>query len=880
MSKRANVAVLVAGVLVVGVAGAQQGRWTRADYELADARTVEKSGLQDLSAKIFLVSDNQRHELLGSGVEIFRTAIADRKAKVAIRPPQLDLFGQDLLVEALAMTDGFVLHLGDACDISNTGEFGSFAWDMRVAPLGWIMAPGNHDGYFFGNSSRTIPKLIQEWNDAAETYTYDGATIDSRAMQKDRYVSYYLAALILQDAVWSAPLARTLGPGVERRYSEWRNAGGGSGAATAPRTFAQYWQQLLGLQDDIYQSAGSVAGQAYHSFELPPDLAPRGRPHLRRVAWHIDKDRVWRSFILQELEISAAPAANSGNAGAVSILVLDTGHYQIQPSLDHGLVSLGPATLSKGYFDFQVAGEVGAVFDTQEAAARQFMQSMEQEGRIWMLASHHPYKDLARRTKPRFDGMREAGAVPVTLSAHTHTGEVIWNEDGKREGSWLEINVGSLLDTPVEFRDLQVHRLGDRIAITSHRWPLEDLLREKGLIADGVEGYRPVSSDPDYYLAYKSGILGDSKEADFRVKRILLAAYLRMLRLFEADDPDQRATRWPTGPDGVQLRSHAEVTDAAGKLLAGAGVEQAGELTQFLYQLREFDRTRRFTDAAGERMRVYRLSQAIWAGRDEYTTWPAWTPGMDPDISFFVLPASPAVTERMGPNMNVLKAASIAASAVAAAALSSGGVADPAADPAVAYTMVRHPVSGALLPRISLDHRPEVEQKVNGTLESLAAELMCEDAPPDSTFDSTATVTYAAGDVFSVRVVYSAYCGGAYPTNYANASVTFDLRTGQTVAFEQLFEDHKRDFADIARTFLKTLSPKDIEGCDDVLTIDALAEYGFAYAVSAKGLRMETVFPHVIAACDREATVPFDELRAFAAPEGILKRMGTAATGP
>ena len=627
---------LLTVVLVVIGGCAQQGRWTRADYDLSDDRSLHESELEDLSARIYLIADNQRHELLGNGVAIFRNSFSDKYvSEVAIRPPQLDLFGQDLLGEALAMADGFVLHLGDACDISNTGEFGRFTWDMRGARHGWVMAPGNHDGFFFGNSSRTIGGLIREWNEAAESYAFDGEMITSRAMQKDRYISYYLAALILQDSIWSAPLARTLGPDIEKRYASWRSN------SVAP-SFTQYWKEMGRLQEEIYAVAETSDDQPYHSFELPEEIAPSGQPHLRRIAWHIDKERVWRSFILQEIDISASSAAPSNDRERISILVFDSSQYGVQPSLDHGIPSKFFSTLTFGHFDFQIAGENGNILPSQEAAANAFADSMTQEGRSWMLATHHPYEILGRETRPRFDKFRDAGAIPVTLSAHTHAGEIRWNQDGHREGDWLEINVGSILDSPVEFRDLQVHRLGDRFAISSRRQRMEDLLRDEGLIVDHHPWYRPVSGDPDFYLDYTSGLFGTEEEADFMVKRILLAAYLRMLGLIEADHPDQSLTYWPTGPDGTKLRSHEEVTSAVQNLLANVTIAEVDTLTRFLYELREFDRTRKFSDAVGEQMRAYRLSQAIWASRTEYTTWKTGTPETDPDVSFLILPlASP-----------------------------------------------------------------------------------------------------------------------------------------------------------------------------------------------------------------------------------------------
>jgi len=631
-------------VLVVVGGCAQQGRWTRADYDLSHEQPFHESELEDLSAKIYLIADNQRHELLGNGVEIFRNSFSDKVfAPVAIRPPQLDLFGQDLLDEALAMTDGFVLHLGDACDISNTGEFGRFAWDMRRAPHGWVMAPGNHDGFFFGNSSRTIGGLIREWNEAAESYEFDGARITSRAMQKDRYVSYYLAALILQDAIWSAPLARELGPEIEARYATWGDRDNGS---IAP-SFAQYWQAMEELQEAIYEIAEVTGDRAYHSFDLPEDIAPSGRPHLRRIAWHIDKKRVWRSFILQEVDISAPAAEPSSDRERISILVFDSSQYGVQPSLDHGVPSKFFSTLTFGYFDFQIAGENGNILPSQEAAANAFTDSMTQEERSWILATHHPYETLGRATKPRFDKFRDAGSIPVTLSAHSHTGEIRWNQDGRREGDWLEINVGSILDSPVEFRDLQVHRVGDRLAVSSRRQWLEDVLRDQGLIVDDQPLYRPVSGDADFYLDYTSGLFGTEEEADFKVKRVLLAAYLRMLSLFEADFPDQGSTYWPVGPDGNRLGSHQEVTSAVKHMLAEVEIADVKSLTQFLYELREFDRTRRFSAMVGEQLRAYRLSQAVWAGQTELTTWKAKTTETDPDIAFLMLPAPFAIISKV-----------------------------------------------------------------------------------------------------------------------------------------------------------------------------------------------------------------------------------------
>jgi hypothetical protein len=190
--------------------------------------------------------------------------------------------------------------------------------------------------------------------------------------------------------------------------------------------------------------------------------------------------------------------------------------------------------------------------------------------------------------------------------------------------------------------------------------------------------------------------------------------------------------------------------------------------------------------------------------------------------------------------------------------------------------MVENQKSGVEMPRISLPERPDVEQRVNEELDVHAASLMCLD-PESGSYSARAVVTHADDDVFSVHVGVSYYCGGAYPVNHADSSITFDLRTGEAVRFTALFADYERDRAAIARAFLESLSAEDLEGCEDVLTVEGLDEQYFAYTISTEGLRVEPSFPHVVEVCNRDSVVPFDELRAFAAPGGILARVADAA---
>lgn len=215
----------------------------------------------------------------------------------------------------------------------------------------------------------------------------------------------------------------------------------------------------------------------------------------------------------------------------------------------------------------------------------------------------------------------------------------------------------------------------------------------------------------------------------------------------------------------------------------------------------------------------------------------------------------------------------------------------PALGSKVEYRLVRNSRSNALLPRLIRFHNFAIQDKVNRQLDSLADSLFCEDQGASTSlpeyFESVAKVTYAADDILSVSVHASYYCGGPYPTNDSNLSVTYDLRTGSPVPFEGLFADYQRNAAEIVRAlypekvaraenWAATGQEESGESCDDapsLFSIDSLLESGFSYVLAPDGLVVQPNFPHAAEACAETATVPYERLRRFAAPQGILTRV-------
>lgn len=212
--------------------------------------------------------------------------------------------------------------------------------------------------------------------------------------------------------------------------------------------------------------------------------------------------------------------------------------------------------------------------------------------------------------------------------------------------------------------------------------------------------------------------------------------------------------------------------------------------------------------------------------------------------------------------------------------------AGPAAPGPVEVRTVRDDSTGAELPRVTIAGRPEVEARVNASLDSLSASLACDPdisrpGPDPFEYDTVARVDHAADDVLSVNIHSSYNCGGPYPSAGVNQSVTYDLTTGEAVPFDALFRDDA-DRSALGGLLSAALTPMagDMDGdCDEVLSADALSGGSFGYSLNDEGIAVQPDFPHVIAACGVEATLPYASVRAFARDGGVLARVADAAAG-
>ena len=505
-----------------------------------------------ISELVFLVADNQLHNVYGEPVQLLRSGLADKIVPSSIRPVQLDFYGQDFL-KWLVESRGKryrIVHIGDAGDFSCTGEFKRFVEIMRQAKKGWVMSPGNHDGFFFGNEHRDASN--DDWRAACRNA--------GDPMTKDVFVRLYLASLVLQQ-----------GPGY--------------------RALARY----LGLdqldREDLERIFSLIPGNGDWRYD---DIPGSDHPFLRAVSWRINEEHPWRSFVVQEVDTtlgtSGPPSNSPGTDISVRIILLDTAQFDGAPTL----VPLPPSRVN--------AGLTGELLPDQVDIAREWFRLNPEA--VWVMIGHYPFDSLTKRAQGALDGLRRDFRVTLYVSAHTHAGQFIVH--GNEEDKWLELNVGSILDWSLEVRTLQLYRADERLMLRSPRFTMHDLLRDREGVPANAEEWEAKPHEDDYYLRHEDLKDLDAHKTEIRLKNALLAAHHRLLR-FNPTPPEASsiAPFWPPG-----CKNDEDVLEKIHNVMEH---NQLDRKIEFLLALDRFERERPVEDP--EKRSKFRLSQAIWASK-------------------------------------------------------------------------------------------------------------------------------------------------------------------------------------------------------------------------------------------------------------------------
>lgn len=211
----------------------------------------------------------------------------------------------------------------------------------------------------------------------------------------------------------------------------------------------------------------------------------------------------------------------------------------------------------------------------------------------------------------------------------------------------------------------------------------------------------------------------------------------------------------------------------------------------------------------------------------------------------------------------------------------------PSAKDKIGVKMVKVTANRIRVPHLSQYRDPQILKEVNRQIDEEMVQIGCaEPGEVDKTLEVQSSVKLAARDIFSIYISGSYFCG-AYPENDDDRSMTFDLRTGKRVSFEELFRDYERDKRAILSTiFAREVAeaekhpapekPDEEASCDRMpwlYALDQLEESTYTFNFSERGLEVQPSWPHVIEACQKRITVPYSKLQKFAAPGGLLERM-------
>ncbi len=147
----------------------------------------------------------------------------------------------------------------------------------------------------------------------------------------------------------------------------------------------------------------------------------------------------------------------------------------------------------------------------------------------------------------------------------------------------------------------------------------------------------------------------------------------------------------------------------------------------------------------------------------------------------------------------------------------------------------------------------------------------------------TASIVYNDHDILSISAMEHDECGGAHPNDW-DISMTFDMRTGKEVKFQDLFADYAKDGTAINAVLLGWYrehqtpyyldAPNDLADC-----IDAVRDsFDYAtYTVSSDGIDVDPSLPRVVMTCGGQFHVPLESLTPYFKPDSVLSRLPAAA---
>lgn len=432
--------------------------WHQPDeYSAGKSPAADKDAFQPFSKPVLLIGDNQIQNLFGDPDST--SSLMDQWSEPSVRPPITSMFSDLVLQDVLGRRDASlntlpVIHMGDALNTSCATELQRFEAvldraiaDGHIGPhRGFVMLPGNHDGFLYGN------------------------------MQSRQWRPF-----------WGAGgLMKVLRMALNAQTPEWecRCADPFSGRPMAKAIVDKncFLNAYLAILHRIYPAKLSERSILVDNITMRLIYPANDKIDLFRGAvLHLDEKHPHRSFLVQlvaltgdasaEAEIVAGPDTEPDAFDDDSLwsLLLDSCNYGTRPSR---------------------AGMYGEISKLQVTAAKKLVDELAQPNRMhnqngsplshrvaahstriaFML--HHNISALSAASRKRLtqlfvalEDKDDVQPVSAAVSAHRHRGGWYstkvtdsniwwWNARSVR---WTELNTSSLIDWPLGFRDLRFY---------------------------------------------------------------------------------------------------------------------------------------------------------------------------------------------------------------------------------------------------------------------------------------------------------------------------------------------------------------------------------------------------------------------------------------
>jgi hypothetical protein len=346
-----------------------------------------------LTAPVIFVGDTQEHESTGFPMHDNDGAI-DAYVEVAQRPPEQPLFGRRILERAMQTSAAApVVHLGDLLDMSCESELARMEKVFATSSQPKALLPGNHDGFFLGIFNRNALDALPDGEAARWDRTCRRGTV-----------------------------------------ADGQAAEAASGAALTKRGFiVAYLANLArGPHTRVTGFEVPASGAATVSWRNPD---PQG--FIQAVeARLLGGSRFGQSFVAQKLLLPAAAGADR----RVIVIGLDTNQTNAAVTTLDTIRGLSP-------------GDLGHVRADQIRVVSDWVDEARSDGSLVVFAGHHNWNRLSFSSQARLAALMRALDHPlVYVSAHTHRG--FWASHRLGLRSLLELNVSSLSDWPIAYREV------------------------------------------------------------------------------------------------------------------------------------------------------------------------------------------------------------------------------------------------------------------------------------------------------------------------------------------------------------------------------------------------------------------------------------------